>query len=156
MQTIFLNLLCFNIEQLYRKLGLQLQLRARANPVSRGDFVTQCTSTTQSSQNLLFLLHPLIPNIYPSQKKRKINFGIGLFRWLSSNGCMCVTHFFPFLVDSLLLLSLMEYVNRFALCASARHRRRLSVVAAAAPRAAILPQSLNRGSSRFLSVIYVE
>ena len=46
---------------------------------------------------------------------------------------MCVTHFFPFLVDSLLLLSLMEYVNRFALCASAR-RRRLSVVAAAAPR----------------------
>ena len=46
---------------------------------------------------------------------------------------MCVTHFFPFLVDSLLLLSLMEYVNRFALCASAR-RRRLSVVAAAARR----------------------
>ena len=49
---------------------------------------------------------------------------------------MCVTHFFPFLVDSLLLLSLMEYVNRFALCASARRRRRLSVVAAAAQRAA--------------------
>ena len=155
MQAIFLNILYFDIEQLYRKLGLQLQLRARANPVSRGDFVTQCTSTTQSSQNLLFLLHPLIPNIYPSQKKAKINFGFGLFRWLSSNGCMCVTHFFPFLVDSLLLLSLMEYVNRFALCASAR-RRRLSVVAAATPRAAILPQSLNRGSSRFLSVIYVE
>ena len=67
------------------------------------------------------------------KKKAKINFGFGLFRWLSSNGCMCVTHFFPFLVDSLLLLSLMEYVNRFALCASAR-RRRLSVVAAAARR----------------------
>ena len=64
-----------NIEEMYRKLGLQLQLRARANPVSRGDFVTQCTSTTQSSQNLLFLLHPLIPNIYPSQKKRKKNGG---------------------------------------------------------------------------------
>ena len=71
MQTILLDLLCSNIEQLYRKLGLQLQLRARANPVSRGDFVTQCTSTTQSSQNLLFLLHPLIPNIYPFAKKEK-------------------------------------------------------------------------------------
>ena len=72
-KVIGLNLLYFNIEQLYKKLGLQLQLRARANPVSRGDFVTQCTSTTQPSQNLLFLLHPLIPNIYPSQKRKSKN-----------------------------------------------------------------------------------